>query len=344
MDRDDDVINSSNMANVSVVIPCYNSAGTVARAIRSVQRCAEAAQIAVKIVVVDDGSTDDSAKAIQAEDALYIRQENAGPARARNRGLFATSTDWVLFLDADDYWDPPTSAVLRALEEDGRVGIAHDLLFFQCESDLHGLRARFAVPTSGLDPENMLSWLLKGSFVPSNAIAWRRAFLTRIGCWRSLLRDDDGELMLRAFIEGGRARTLPIGLAVYCHNDSGDRVSRRTGENVLRERLNVLDELSLHPIFGQAGLLQQSLGEAYYRLAYEAYASSFDGLGRVAENSARKRGFKGQLGGRRRQILARVLGLRSSVAIASWLRKWVMPTTAKIDGNRIRGAAGGEAA
>lgn len=92
---------------VSVVIPTYNCAPRLVRALRSV-----AAQTFrdVEIVVVDDGSTDDTADRVAAwtaqsgADVRYVRQTNAGPAAARNHGMRLARGDAIAFLDADDEW------------------------------------------------------------------------------------------------------------------------------------------------------------------------------------------------------------------------------------------------
>ena len=92
---------------VSVVIPTYNCAPRLLRALRSVaaQTCRE-----VEIVVVDDGSTDDTNDRVAEWTAQsgamvrYVRQDNAGPAAARNRGMRLARGDAIAFLDADDEW------------------------------------------------------------------------------------------------------------------------------------------------------------------------------------------------------------------------------------------------
>jgi len=93
---------------VSVVIANYNMAKFIEQAIRSVL---DQTRPPIEVIVVDDGSTDDSRNVIQgvaARDSrvIVIEQANAGQTRAKNVGLAATRGSIVGFCDADDYWLP----------------------------------------------------------------------------------------------------------------------------------------------------------------------------------------------------------------------------------------------
>ena len=86
----------------SVVIPTYNRANLVSRAIRSAQ---EQAWPSLEIIVVDDGSSDDTAAVIrdQHRNVSYLRQQrNSGVGAARNRGICEARNHWVVCLDDDD--------------------------------------------------------------------------------------------------------------------------------------------------------------------------------------------------------------------------------------------------
>src|SRR5690349_5838732 len=90
---------------ISVVIPSYNAAAFVADGVESVFAQSYAP---IEVIVVDDGSTDETAAALAPylDRIRYVRQDNAGPARARNRGLQEARGQWIAFLDADDRWQP----------------------------------------------------------------------------------------------------------------------------------------------------------------------------------------------------------------------------------------------
>jgi glycosyltransferase involved in cell wall biosynthesis len=94
------------MSSVSVVIPLYNKAPHISRAINSVLAQASPPE---EIIVIDDGSTDgggDIVKAYQDPRIRYIRQENQGVSAARNKGIAVAQGGVIAFLDADDAWKP----------------------------------------------------------------------------------------------------------------------------------------------------------------------------------------------------------------------------------------------
>jgi glycosyltransferase involved in cell wall biosynthesis len=91
--------------SVSVVIPTYNYGRFIADAIRSVVAQTLAP---VEIIVVDDGSTDDTAAVVGefGENVKYIFQKNGGVCSARNLGVAESQGELIAFLDADDIWEP----------------------------------------------------------------------------------------------------------------------------------------------------------------------------------------------------------------------------------------------
>jgi glycosyltransferase involved in cell wall biosynthesis len=94
------------MANVTVVIPLYNKGPYILRALDSV---AKQNYQNFEVIVVNDGSTDNSAELAESfcgPRVRVIHQKNAGPGAARNRGIAETKTPLIAFLDADDEWFP----------------------------------------------------------------------------------------------------------------------------------------------------------------------------------------------------------------------------------------------
>jgi glycosyltransferase involved in cell wall biosynthesis len=98
-----------------IVMPLFNKEIYVSRTIESVlaQSCQD-----WRLFVVDDGSSDGSAAAVESFDdprITLIRQPNGGPGAARNTGILAGNADWIAFLDADDLWMPDHLATLHEL-------------------------------------------------------------------------------------------------------------------------------------------------------------------------------------------------------------------------------------
>ena len=89
---------------ISVIIPAFNRASTLTRAIDSVK---EQSYKVSEIIVVDDGSSDATSEVAKMyPEVLVLRQNNMGVSTARNNGVMMASSDWVAFLDSDDTWHP----------------------------------------------------------------------------------------------------------------------------------------------------------------------------------------------------------------------------------------------
>jgi hypothetical protein len=104
----------SDGPRVSVVLPTYNRGHLVSRAIDSALRALSSGD---EIVVVDDGSTDDTASVVgrYGEPVRYVRTENRGAGAARNTGVQIVAHDWIAFLDSDDEWRPDRLRLGRAV-------------------------------------------------------------------------------------------------------------------------------------------------------------------------------------------------------------------------------------
>ena len=92
--------------DVTVIIPCFNDGKYVLEALNSIFN--QTLQ-AVKIIIVDDGSnveTQKILKTIYNPNVQIIHQENKGVSNARNTGINLATTDYILTLDADDYFEP----------------------------------------------------------------------------------------------------------------------------------------------------------------------------------------------------------------------------------------------
>lgn len=117
------------MVPISVVIPAFNSGDWIEQAIDSVLNQSARPE---QILVVDDGSTDDTAAKVRryGERVSYIHQANGGVAAARNRGLGEARGKLIAFLDADDVWHPQKLELqFRALHAHPNVGLLGTSVF-----------------------------------------------------------------------------------------------------------------------------------------------------------------------------------------------------------------------
>jgi glycosyltransferase involved in cell wall biosynthesis len=180
---------------VDVVIPAYNSAATLNAAIESVfaQTYRD-----FRIIVVDDGSTDETQRVLAhyADRCICLQQANAGAAAARNRGISAGTGEYVAFLDADDLWYAEKLAqqiaVLSSKPETGLV--CSD---FAIEGGSWATASQFSrifVPDDG----HMFAELVKECIIFTSTVLVRRRVLEDVGLFNeSLPICEDMNLWLR---------------------------------------------------------------------------------------------------------------------------------------------------
>ncbi len=231
-------------ATVSVVIPSFNYAGKVGKAIESVLRQTYAEL--ESIIVVDDGSTDDTEGAVfpwQAKDdrVKYIKQANAGVACACNRGIAGSDSKYVCCLDADDTIEPEfLQACVDALERDRSLGIAYTGLM-TISADGHEELSRWP------GPWDFDAQLQRRNQVPTCCV-FRRSMWEALGGYRQRYAPkgagaEDAEFWLRCGAHGwGAKQVTDAGLFRYSF-----KTGRVTGDPNYRE----VDWTELHPWAGK---------------------------------------------------------------------------------------------
>lgn len=183
------------MPTISVIIPNFNNAAYVATAITSVlvQRAAD-----LEIIVVDDGSTDDSGAVIThfGERVRYLRQANQGLAGARNCGIRAAQGEWIALLDADDQWLPSYLATMTELTKRRPDGALY-YCAAQC-MDQHGQELPRVVGAPVGPPETTYQALVRANFLIPSTILVRRQAVVDAGLFDPQLRAcEDWDLWLR---------------------------------------------------------------------------------------------------------------------------------------------------
>ena len=120
---------------VSVIIPTYNREALVCRAIQSVLN---QSYQNFEIIVVDDGSTDNSANIVRAINDDRIRlfsQKNCGVSAARNKGIELAVSDLIAFLDSDDQWTPKFIETVLKLKDKFPQAGAYVTAYQICDID-----------------------------------------------------------------------------------------------------------------------------------------------------------------------------------------------------------------
>ncbi len=212
---------ADNAPRVSVVIPCYNHARYLGQAIQSVldQTFGD-----VEIIVVDDGSKDDTKLVATSfgERVRYIYQSNAGLSAARNTGIRAARGESIGFLDADDVWLAEFLQTLAPiLERDPGLGAVY------CGSQFMDAQgARLPQTITRTFPANQLHDVLTGGeFFPPCAVLARRNVFDQVGLFdESLNASEDWDMWLSVSARYGFAGIATI-LALYRmhgHNMSRD--------------------------------------------------------------------------------------------------------------------------
>lgn len=189
------------MPEFSVVIPCYKQAHLLAAAIESA--LAQARDVDVEVIVVDDGSPDNASEvATRYEGVIVIRQPNAGLCAARNRGILRSSGKFLLFLDSDDYLRPGMlAAAARAFAESDELDVVHGYADVVDEGG-----EKIIGEFGGQDiSRDALHRLLLKNIGPPNTFVVRREVLSQVGLFDVSLRScEDWDLWLRIAGRGGK--------------------------------------------------------------------------------------------------------------------------------------------
>jgi glycosyltransferase involved in cell wall biosynthesis len=270
---------------VSVIIPTFNREVIVLKAINSVL---EQTYRNIEVIVVDDGSTDDTIEALSglSDQISVIHQANAGPSAARNRGVVEAKGEIVAFLDSDDYWMPEKIerqvTLMRRGGEKMCCCVCNAIVKGSAREtlgntfDFAGISPRFA-QGEWTNPQDVLATRF---LLFNQVVAIRREAFDRVGGFNEdlrLLEDYDLALRLSSFGTWGVIReplvikyndTIGIGVECSMNLDWHAEVCGSviagflgSGHNLCpRARLNLERALSEHQIESYAFALLKGEG------------------------------------------------------------------------------------
>jgi glycosyltransferase involved in cell wall biosynthesis len=187
---------------VTTIIPCFNAAATLLRAIGSVRA---QSYPNIEIIAVDDGSRDGTLALLRQQEALGVRvitQPNGGAPAARNAAIAVARGEFLAFLDADDEWHPDK------LAQQIKILAAHPgMVLIGCWAEVVGLDgSRKQVNASREPPVGTEAWraMLHHSFYNPSALVARTAVARRIGGFITTLRagHEDQDFCIRLALEG----------------------------------------------------------------------------------------------------------------------------------------------
>ncbi len=260
---------------VSVIIPAYQDAAHIRAAVDSVLAQTYPDR---EVVVVDDGSTDDTLKVLAAYGDVIrvISQPNRGPSAARNLGIQQAQGEWVAFLDADDTWLPEKLARQMPLfQKGGGIGLVCSDTYFV---DSQGLRPRTGFMDNPPCAGRVLKTIFTASFIPTSTVVVRKACLDQVGGFdEGLWACEDLDLWLRIAAEW-EIDFVTEPLAYYRVSD-GQLSSQRV--NMLKGLVAVLDRA--YHRWPELQLLSQAELDGSYYAAYLRLVSAYLRAGQSKE-------------------------------------------------------------
>lgn len=183
--------------SVSVVIPVFNGAPFVAKAVASVRAQAHGD---VEILVVDDGSTDGTQevlKRLEESDGIrWFQRSHGGPARSRNFGIEAARGQYIALLDCDDVWLPgKLAAQLAIMRTRPEVGLVHTDFDVRFED---GTLEERVIARSSREP--MVQAFAGGHVALPSTLLIRKSVLDQVGRLDpELYGSEDSDLTIRLF-------------------------------------------------------------------------------------------------------------------------------------------------
>ena len=222
------------MSAVSVIIPNFNRAGLICATIENLLAQTKPPQ---EIIIVDDGSTDDSLSVIRSygSKVTLLQQSNAGPGAARNTGLKAATGRYIQFQDSDDLFSlNKLEEQARVLDETGADLVMGPWAHVMIRDNKVTFESCVLQQSAPPDSIPLSSWLLRGWATIFQGLMFRRSFLVGLGGYRTDLRyGEDMEYFFRILAASPRTAFVGNTLTLY-RVDAPNKLSHDEGRSKSR--------------------------------------------------------------------------------------------------------------
>ncbi|HMM75046.1 MAG TPA: glycosyltransferase family A protein [Gammaproteobacteria bacterium] len=259
---------------ITVIMPCYNAAATLAASIRCVL---EQTHANTDLIVVDDGSSDDSVPVIEELVREHpgrvhlLRQDHQGPYPARNLALRAARGDCVAFLDADDTWTPDCLERLR----DALLAADADLAYCGWQNVGPAAASTESYVPLAYEDGDLYAEGLRGCPWPIHAALVRREAVTAVGGFSErMFTSMDYDFWLRLLAYTRRIVRVPAVMAFYYWH--GRQISTDRSRQVLDAVQVRKDFVAAHPecvAHLEPRRLRELTDGHLLKMAYRAYWS-----------------------------------------------------------------------
>ncbi|MGA9778113.1 MAG: glycosyltransferase family 2 protein [Limisphaerales bacterium] len=306
---------------VSILIPCYNAERWVAQAIESAlaQTWSEK-----EIIVVDDGSTDQSLEIIKRfrEQIRWETGPNRGGNAARNRLLELARGEWLQYLDADDYLLPEKVAnQMQFLAADPETDVVFGPVTVEHWSEHETRREMLPIP----EPHDLWVLLARWYLPQTGASLWRKQAVIDVGGWKpDQPCCQEHELYLRLLTAAKRFTFCPHNGTVY-RQWSEQTVCKRDRSEVRRRRMDI--EARAEQFLRERGQLTRdrlwAINQTRFEMARSAWQNDHAAAVRIMEVVRRSQpDFQpgGDAAPPRYWMIFCTLGFRMAETLADWHR------------------------
>jgi hypothetical protein len=246
---------------VSTIIPVHNRSDLLREAVASVLG---QTYRPIEIVIVDDGSTDDTAAVARElahaspDPIVVIHQANAGPGAARQRGLDQAKGSLIQFLDSDDLLLPSKFEVqVEALQRQSDCEICYGPSLEENHA-IQPVRRIGPMRSTGTARPTLFPHLLVERWWTTSSPLYRRDLLDRIGPWRSWINEEDWEYDARAGATGARLAWVPEEVSVRRIHLADGHLSDEGCEDPRKLAHRALAQASLFQCARRAGVARDS--------------------------------------------------------------------------------------